>query len=95
MEIVWLPRADQGLDKVIEYLEIHWTEKHIKELEEDIKSITSYISKYPHIGIQSGKKPNLRKAYPNQYTYLIYRIRPRRKIIEIINFRATKQDTSF
>ena len=91
MEIVWLPKAIEGLDVVIEYLENNWTEKQINELENDIQELLYRIKNYSFIGQPSGKNPHIRKAYPNKLTYLIYRVNQERKVIEIVNFRSTKQ----
>jgi hypothetical protein len=36
LKIVWLPRADNGLEKVINYLEENWTKKEILNLEKKL-----------------------------------------------------------
>lgn len=91
LEIVWTPQAEKGLDKVLEYLEENWTQKEILNLEGKITELTERISKYPKICPSTGKYPNVRKGLVDRNNYIIYRIRPRKRTIEIINFRGTKQ----
>lgn len=91
LNIVWTPQAEKGLDKVLEYLQEEWSAKEILALESRIFDLTERISKYPKICPPTGKYPNVRKGLVDKHNYIIYRIRPRKKNIEIINFRGTKQ----
>ena len=43
LKIVWTPKALEGLDEIIEYLEIHWTEKEILVLEQKITDFKNRI----------------------------------------------------
>ncbi|MFD2565706.1 hypothetical protein [Aquimarina rubra] len=45
LKIVWTPQAEQGLDKVLEYLEKEWTSKEILSLEKKIQEFIERISK--------------------------------------------------
>lgn len=60
-------------------------------LEKQILEFTERIAKYPKICPPTGRHPHLRKGLVDRNNYIIYRIRPRKKVIEIINFRGTKQ----
>lgn len=91
LKIQWTPQAEKGLDTVLEYLDGNWTVKEIFNLESKIIELTERISKYPKICPPSDKHPNLRKGLVDKNNYIIYRIRPRKKVIEIINFRGSKQ----
>ncbi len=91
LKIVWTPQADKGLDKVLIYLEEEWTVKEILNLEQKIQSLLNRISKYPKICPATGKYKNVHKGLVDKNNYIIYRIKPRKGIIEIINFRGTKQ----
>lgn len=91
LEIVWTPQAEKGFDKVLEYLQEEWSAKEIIALEKRVIDLMSRISKYPKICPPSGKYPNLRKGLVDKNNYIVYRIRSRKKTIEIINFRGTKQ----
>jgi len=91
LKIIWTPQANSGLTKVIDYLEKNWTEKEILNLENNINELIERISKYPKIYPASLKYKNVRKGLVDKNNYIIYRIKPQKKTIEIINFRGIKQ----
>ncbi len=91
LEIVWTTRAELGLETVINYLEQEWTVNEILQLEQRIEELLIRISKYPRICPATGKYKNLHKGLVDKNNYIIYRIKPKKKVIEIINFRGTKQ----
>lgn len=91
LKIVWTPRADKGLENVITYLEENWTQKEILALEQKIEDFKKRIRKYPKIYPATSQYKNTHKAVLDKNNYIIYRIRPRKKMIEIINYRGTKQ----
>ncbi|MEA1786105.1 type II toxin-antitoxin system RelE/ParE family toxin [Arenibacter sp. GZD96] len=91
LKIVWAPQAEKGLGKVLEYLEEEWSAKEILVLEKRILDLMERISKYPKICPPTGKYPNVHKGSVDKNNYIIYRLNPRKKSIEIINFRGTKQ----
>ena len=91
LKIEWTPQAEKGLVSVLEYLEENWTAKEILNLERKIMEFTERISKYPKICPSSGKYPNLRKGLVDKNNYIIYRVRARKKVVEIINFGGSKQ----
>jgi plasmid stabilization system protein ParE len=92
LKIVWTPQAEKGLDKVIAFLEEEWTVMEILNLEQNLKNLLNRISKYPKIYPAAGNYKNVRKGLVDKNNYVIYRINPREKSIEIINFRGTKQE---
>lgn len=91
LKIVWTPRAEKGLKKTVDYLEEEWTEKEILNLEKKIRSIIGLIQKSPKMFPATGKHKNLRKGLIDKNNYIIYRIRPKKELIEIIYFRGTRQ----
>jgi len=91
LKIVWTLQAEKGLDKVLAYLEEEWTENEILNLEQKIQSLLNRISKYPKICPATGKYKNVHKGLVDKNNYIIYRVKLRKGIIEIINFRGTKQ----
>lgn len=92
LKIVWTPQANRGLDKVIEYLEEEWTVMEILNLEQNLQDLLNRISKYPKICPATGKYKNVHKGLVDKNNYIIYRIQPKKELIEIINFRGTKQE---
>jgi len=92
LKIVWTPQAERGLDKVIEYLEKEWTVIEILNLEQNLQDLLNRIGKYPKICPATGKYKNVHKGLVDKNNYIIYRIQPKKELIEIINFRGTKQE---
>ncbi|MBP0905690.1 type II toxin-antitoxin system RelE/ParE family toxin [Mariniflexile gromovii] len=92
LKIVWTPQAKRGLDKVVEYLEEKWTVNEILNLEQNLKDLLIRISKYPKICPGTGKYKNVHKGLVDKNNYIIYRIQAKNQLIEIINFRGTKQE---
>ncbi len=92
LKIVWTPQAEKGLDTVMAYLEEKWTVKEIHNLEKNLRGLLVRIGKYPKICPQTGKHKNVHKGLVDKNNYIIYRIKPRKGIIELINFRGTKQE---
>lgn len=91
LKIYWTPKAKEGLEKVIVYLENNWTIAEILNLEENIKNLLTRIRKYPKICPTTSAYKNLYKGFVDKNNYIIYRLHPKNAIIEIINFRGTKQ----
>jgi len=91
LKILWTPQAEKGLDKVLTYLEEEWTSREILTLEKNLQTLLERIGKYPKICPATSKYVNVRKGLVDKNNYIIYRIRPRKKTIEIINFRGNRQ----
>ncbi len=86
-----MPRADKGLDRVIEFLEVNWTEKELKQLNIDVESILNRIKRNHKIGFATAHRKSVRKTYPNKHTYLVYKVKPRKRIVEVIDFGSTRE----
>lgn len=91
LTIRWTKQAEKGLDSVLVYLEQFWSIKEILQLEENIKQVISLIILYPELFPKSETYPFLHKAIIDKNNYLVYRINPQMRRIEIVNFRGTKQ----
>lgn len=91
LKIVWTPLAENGLNRVISYLEKEWTILEIIQLEQNINNLLNRISKYPKICPKTGKFNNVYKGLIDKNNYIIYRFSPKKELIEIINFRGVKQ----
>ena len=91
LKIVWTLQAKRGFDKVIDYLEEEWTLTEILNLEQNLRDLLKTISKYPKICPASGRYKNVHKGIVDKNNYIIYRIQYEKELIEIVNFRGTKQ----
>jgi len=91
LKIVWTPQALQGLKKVLEYLDAEWSKKEIINLEIKLYAVLDQISKQPQLFPKTASIKNTHRALIDKNNYLIYRNNDSKKIIEIINFRGTRQ----
>ena len=91
LKIVWTPKAVSGLDSVLIYLEKEWTRREILNLETRLSALLKQISLQPQLFPRTSEVRNIRKALVDKNNYIIYRWEPDGEVIEIINFRGTKQ----
>lgn len=92
LEIVWTKRAETGYAEIIEYLETHFTEKEIRKFVRQSHQFFELLSQYPEMLESSSQKQKyVRRGPINKYTILTYRIKPRKKQIELLNIRSSRQ----
>ncbi|MGY6522444.1 MAG: type II toxin-antitoxin system RelE/ParE family toxin [Mongoliitalea sp.] len=91
LEIVWTKRAEEGYAKIIEYLEANFNEKEVRKFIGQSYHFFELLSQYPEMLESSKKQKYLRRGPINKYTVLTYRIKPRKKLIELINIRSSRQ----
>jgi plasmid stabilization system protein ParE len=91
LDIFWTTTAEKGLQKVVDYLEEEWTENEILNLENKLDELLERISKYPEICPKTSKHSRVYKGLIDKNNYIIYKVKPRKMAIDIINFRGTKQ----
>lgn len=92
LKIVWTSKAEAGLEKVIEYLDVNWTVTEILNLEKNLEAFLGRISKYPRICPKTSMHENLHKGLVDKNNYIVYRVNYTKGIIEIIYFRGTRQE---
>ncbi|MGE6354827.1 type II toxin-antitoxin system RelE/ParE family toxin [Flavobacterium sp. NPDC079362] len=91
LKFIWTAQAVKGFNKVVDYLEAKWTIKEILNLENKIQQVINQINLNPEQFPRSKKSESLYKAIVDKNNYLVYRINKESNLIEIINFRGTKQ----
>jgi plasmid stabilization system protein ParE len=91
LKIIWSPRAKKGFNLVTSYLEKEWTQQEILNFEQRLKKLLDNISVNPKMCPSTGKDSNLRKGLIDKNNYIIYRIKPRKGEIGIVNLRGTRQ----
>lgn len=75
LKMVWTPKAEVGLEKVIEYLEDKWTAREFLNLEKNLESFLERISKYPRIYPKTSvHNKNLHKGLVDRNNYIVYRV---------------------
>lgn len=91
LKIVWTPQAEKGLDAVLDYLENKWTINEILNLENNLKALLNRIAKYPESCPKTSSFTNVYKGLIDKNNYIVYRVWYDNNLIEVINFRGTKQ----
>jgi plasmid stabilization system protein ParE len=91
LNIVWTVRAAQGFDRIINYLEEQWTEKEVMNFVREANDFFELLKEHPGILQMSSQRKNIHRGPINRLTMLTYRVKPRKKEIELLNIRSTRQ----
>ena len=92
MKISWTPAARETYFNVLEYLEQAWTEKELHNFIIEVEKLLAQIAKNPEMFQASRKKKNVRKGFITKHTTLYYRVKPRKKELELLTFWDNRQD---
>jgi len=93
MEIRWTPRARSTYFKILDYLERSWTEKEILNFINEVDTLLEQIKQNPEMFEESRKKRYVRRGFVTKHTTLFYRIRPRKKELQLLLFWPNRDDT--
>ena len=91
LKIVWTKRAIAGYDGIISYLEEEWTEKEVRNFVRQTEEFFKLLSDYPEILQKTERYKNVRRGPINKHTILTYRIKPKQKLIELLNIRSVSK----
>jgi plasmid stabilization system protein ParE len=91
MKIRWTPTAKITYFKVLDYLAKNWTIKEIKNFTNEVESVLNQIAENPYMFEASRNSKNIRKGFITKHNILYYRIKPRKKEIELLTFWFTAQ----
>ena len=92
MKVVWTGKAKISFSKILEYLNENRTQKEINNFAAEAQKAIFQIGQNPFMFITSGKKKNIRKGFVNRKVSLFYRIRKRKKEIELLLFWDNRQN---
>ena len=81
--IIWSPQALLSFEERIEYLEINWTEKEIKNFKQRVKEYLEVLREKPLIGRNPGKLKNIHIGFIIKQVSIIYRVKVLKKEIEL------------
>jgi len=91
LKIIWTKRAEACYTKIIDYLETYFTEKEVRKFVRQSYEFFELLSEYPEVLESTGKRKNVHRGPINKHIILTYRIKPRKKQIELINIRSSRQ----
>jgi plasmid stabilization system protein ParE len=91
LTIKWTPRASSDFDKIVKHLEEKWTEKEVESFILETKHFLEILSKNPKLLERTERNKNVYRGPMNRLTILTYRVKPRKKLIELIYIRGARQ----
>lgn len=92
IEIVWTPKAIQTFGKRIAYLEEHWTEKEIFNFTARVNEYLETLRSQPLMFRSSKKKKHTHIGVIIKQVSLVYRLKPKNNVIELIAFIDNRQN---
>ena len=91
LKILWTLQAEKGYDDIINYLAEKWTDREIQNFINETKQFLDPLNRNPHILQPSSTRQNIYRGPINPLTIVTYRLRPQKKVIELLNIRAARQ----
>lgn len=88
-EIIWSPKADQNFAAIINYLEINWTKKEIKNFIIRTNSVLLLLSESPNLYKSSSSRKQIREVVLTKHNILIYQIE--KETVKILAIFDTRQ----
>jgi plasmid stabilization system protein ParE len=89
-KILWTDNALKELQKTVEYLEEHWTEKELKNLSTNLEKTLNLISQNPYLFQESDFKKDVRRVVVLTLNTLYYRVNENN--VEILSFFSNRQN---
>jgi plasmid stabilization system protein ParE len=89
LKIVFNKRADNKLDKILDYLTKEWSLKVVNEYIENLYNTLDNLAEFPEIGLKIDEERNIRALLVTKHTRLYYRVDKNRLII--LNFIDTRK----
>jgi len=91
-KVIWTDHALQELRNTFQYLELNFSDKEINRLAVQIESVLGHISVYPKLYPESPRKQGVRREVVSKFNTLYYRVRVKKRQIEIVSFFSNRQD---
>lgn len=91
LKIVWTPRAEKGFEKILAYIEENWTQREVQSFVRESFRFFELLTEHPEILEKSDKQKNVYRGPMDNHNILTYRIKPRKKQIELLNIRSARQ----
>jgi hypothetical protein len=90
--IIWMPESFATFDERIQYLNIHWTDKEIRNFKNRVNEYLEVLKEEPLIGKKAGKLKNVHIGLIIKQVSLLYRVKKSTNIIELISFVDNRQN---
>ena len=90
-EVIWLPKAEERFNSIIEWLQLNWTANEITRFISRTDAVITLISINPDI-YRLSEKRNIRQALITEHNLLLYRKKDNK--IEVLTIFDTRQKPS-
>jgi|AntRauTorckE5430_2_1112549.scaffolds.fasta_scaffold06189_4 plasmid stabilization system protein ParE len=91
LRIIWSPIALANYENIIAFLVEKWTIKEIRNLNAKIEATLTLIKDNPKLFPKATSDLTIHKARIDLNNYIVYSYSFETQILEIINFRSTRQ----
>ncbi|QQS51176.1 MAG: type II toxin-antitoxin system RelE/ParE family toxin [Bacteroidota bacterium] len=92
MTVIWTLKALKSYFKVSDYLQSEWGHAVVRNFANEVEKMIQSIEANPHMFELSRKYKDIRKGFVTEHNTMFYRIKPRKKEIEILIFWDNRQD---
>jgi len=92
MTVIWTQKALKTYFRVSDYLQDKWGDAVVKNFSEEVEKLIREIKASPHMFEVSMKYKYIRKGFVTEHSTMFYRVKPRKKEIEILIFWDNRQD---
>lgn len=91
LKILWTPQAEKGYDEIINYLAEKWTDREIRSFIQETRQFLELLSRNPRLLQPSLTQKNIYRGPINPLTIVNNRLRPQKRVIELLNIRGARQ----
>jgi len=91
LDLVWTKRAVEGYERIVEYLIENFTDIEVENFINESSMFFDLLKDFPDILQRTAIHKNLHRGPLNKFTIVTYRVKPRKKQIELINIRGSRQ----
>jgi plasmid stabilization system protein ParE len=92
MKITWSSRALKTYFKVADYLEKEWGNDVVVDFTDKVERVINNIKEQPNMFASSKHYKHVRKGFITEHNTIFYRVKPRKKEIELLVFWDNRQD---
>jgi len=92
MTVIWTKRALKTFFEVADYLQNEWGTTVMESFTAKAQKVIEQIEEMPNMFEVSTKYKNVRKGFINEHNTLYYRVKPRKKEIELLIFWDNRQN---
>jgi len=90
-KVIWSLEAETTFDKIIEYLQEHWTSKEIIRLISRTEDVVFLLTQNPYL-FRGSDKENIYEVLVTKQNLMLYQVIESTKRVELISFWDTRQN---